>query len=125
MFSRILVPLDGSELSERALLPALQIAKKPNAAVTFLRVPTAQHVLTSTLEGIDPYVEAWAKENHLLERDEAAEYLASLKKSYESEDLVLSVELAKGDVVETILDYARDHDLLVMSTHGYSGITKW
>ncbi|MBI3362044.1 MAG: universal stress protein [Chloroflexi bacterium] len=38
MFNEILVPLDGSELAESALDPALALARKNCAELIFLRV---------------------------------------------------------------------------------------
>lgn len=39
MFHKILVPLDGSALAERALSPAMKLAQETHGDVTLLRVP--------------------------------------------------------------------------------------
>ena len=39
MFNKFLVPLDGSELAERALEPALELARQAGGTVIALRVP--------------------------------------------------------------------------------------
>ena len=44
MFNRILVPLDGSELAERALEPALHIARQLKGEIFLLRVPPSADV---------------------------------------------------------------------------------
>jgi nucleotide-binding universal stress UspA family protein len=63
MFNKILVPLDGSELSERALAPALALAQKPGGIVTLLRVPLARSTLAARLEGFDSYVKTGRRSN--------------------------------------------------------------
>lgn len=45
MFARILVPLDGSRLAERALQPALELAKSGMGELILLRTPEAKTML--------------------------------------------------------------------------------
>jgi nucleotide-binding universal stress UspA family protein len=125
MFTKILVPLDGSELSERALLPALAIASKPGASLTLLRVPLAPTGWDRGIEGSDPYIEAWAEEHYANERAAAADYLTKIKQAREQDGLPIATQLVEGDVAAQILKAAQQNDLVVMSTHGYSGLTKW
>jgi nucleotide-binding universal stress UspA family protein len=125
MFTKILVPLDGSELSERALLPALAIANKPGAQLTFLRVPLTPTGWDRGIEGVDPYVEAWAEQRYAAEREVANEYVVTLRERNAREGLTIATQVVEGDVATQILKASQYHDLVVMSTHGYSGLTRW
>jgi nucleotide-binding universal stress UspA family protein len=125
MFTNILVPLDGSELSERALQPALALANKPGAHLAVLRIPLTPTGWDRGIEGIDPYVEAWAEQRYASERDQTTEYLARIKTLYSRPEMTIETRMPEGDVARNILDAAAGYDLVVMSTHGYSGLTRW
>jgi nucleotide-binding universal stress UspA family protein len=45
MFTKILVPLDGSDLAERALKPAFVLAKKFQSEILLLRIATPEEVV--------------------------------------------------------------------------------
>jgi len=124
MFNKILVPLDGSELSERALAPALALAQKPGGIVTLLRVPLARSTLAARLEGFDSYVKDWAQKQHTEERLRAETYLEALKATHTGAGYNLETCVANGEVLDSILELGKRHDVIVMSTHGYSGLTK-
>ena len=51
MFKKILVPLDGSELAERALEPALALAQQVHGEVIVLSVPVLQHMFVTEPAG--------------------------------------------------------------------------
>ncbi len=125
MFSRILVPLDGSALAEQALGPALAIASQPGGEITLLRAPVIPYVLDQGIEGVDPYIEAWAEQQYKNARQTAAEYLQTFKQLHQREGVALYTQVGEGEPAMAILDYAAHHDLVVMSTHGYSGLTQW
>ncbi len=125
MFTKVLVPLDGSELSERALAPALEVAAKPGGEITLLRALVPQSVFARALEGADPHVEEWVAEAQAVERKDAQKYLEHLQKANYRDDIQINVNLTDDDALGCILDSAVEHDLIVMSTHGRSGLTKW
>jgi nucleotide-binding universal stress UspA family protein len=124
MFNKILVPLDGSELSERALAPALALAQKPGGMVTLLRVPLVRSTLAAGLEGFDSYVKDWAQKQHTEERLQAETYLKALKITHTGAGYNLETCVANQEVLDSILELGKRHDVIVMSTHGYSGLTK-
>ena len=47
MFDKILVPLDGSELAERALNPALTLAQQVKGEAILLSVPVLKQMFVS------------------------------------------------------------------------------
>lgn len=106
-YQKILVPLDGSDLAEKALPYAKTIAKLKNSEVIFFAVSV-------TTSG--------GRRDRLLKS-----YLDVNAKSLESQGIKVSTAVTYGDVAEDIIEYADKHkvDLIIISTHGYSGIKRW
>jgi nucleotide-binding universal stress UspA family protein len=113
MFKKILVPLDGSQLSERALEPALTLGKVTDAELLLVRIPAVE-TLSFAANG----------SKHAEARHEALAYLDTISQSSAQP---LQTQIIEGDVAGAIVDTAlSEHaDLIVMSTHGYSGLTRW
>jgi nucleotide-binding universal stress UspA family protein len=116
MFKKILVPLDGSQLSQRALEPALALGQQIGAELLLVRVP-----VTDTLS----FVVSEAKQRELAQ--DALAYLETLRQSNEQSQLNIRTQVLDGDAASAIVDTARAEqtDLIIMSTHGYSGPTRW
>lgn len=127
MFNKLLVPLDGSELAERALAPALTIARAVGGAVTLLRVPATDMLLVPDAAVLTGYGIMWPDQSLEQSRQEARDYLADLYKAWASPDLKLQTRLLEGSVAESILEAATSGqaDLIVISSHGYSGLNRW
>ncbi len=119
---RILVPLDGSQLAEKALEPALALAEALSTELVLLRVVNPAHLAfeTSTMKQQSDYLES-----HDLADTEA--YMQQICASLVGQPAAIHTEIVKGPVAETIIDYAatRHFDLIVMSSHGRSGIERW
>jgi nucleotide-binding universal stress UspA family protein len=116
MFKKILVPLDGSQLSQRALEPALELSRQTGAELLLVRVPTADTLSFAVSE---------AKQREIAQ--DALVYLETIRQSNDQPQLNIRTEVLDGDVASAIVDAARAEqvDLIVMSTHGYSGLTRW
>lgn len=127
MFKRILVPLDGSELSERALAPALKIGELEGSLVMLLRAPVAEVSVIPEVAGFGSYSLRNLTEVIDEARHEAKEYVAQLSQSSAKPNLTVESLVVEGEAAEVILTTAREKqaDLIVMSTHGYSGLTRW
>jgi nucleotide-binding universal stress UspA family protein len=126
MFKRILVPLDGSELAERALNPAMAIAEMMASDVVLLCVPEFEKVVLGepAVYGRDVKDNSY---NHLSYR-QAEEYLNHICQSRRLPGVTMRPELIDSeDVAGAIVDTAavQNIDLIVMSTHGYTGFTRW
>ncbi|MFC6825545.1 universal stress protein [Halopelagius fulvigenes] len=118
MYERILVPTDGSEAADGAIRNAIDIASQYDATIHALYVVDAS-VYTSIETGADLVVESLEEEGQkaiaeVTDRARAA--------GVESESAVVS-----GSTHQSILDYADDHgiDLIVMGTHGRTGIDRY
>jgi len=123
MYKNIIVPLDGSELAECVLPHVHTVAKGQTAArVTLIRVVTKLHLYGGVESRFSP------EEKKHLEDDSmnvAREYLNNvasrlIEKGLKAETLVLYGE----KTVETLADYV-DVDLIVIATHGRSGVGRW
>lgn len=116
MFKKILVPLDGSQLGERSLEPALALRQQTGAELLLVRVPTADTLSFAVSE---------ARQRELAQ--DALAYLETIRTANEQPQFSTRVQVLDGDVASAIVDAARAEqvDLIIMSTHGYSGLTRW
>jgi nucleotide-binding universal stress UspA family protein len=111
MFTRILVPLDGSRTAESVLPVVSFLARTLNASVTLVHV--LEKNPPKTVHG----------ETHLGDAGEAAEYLKEIiRKAFsETSRVAFHVHTAREhDVARSIVGHKAeiDHDLVVMCTHG-------
>ncbi len=125
MFHRILVPLDGSALAERALEPAIRLARQFGGEITLLRVVVPEPVLVA-LPGLSPrpYDVYDAELRH--DQEDAEAYLSGLKLQWHDAGVTTHTEVLSGTPAEMIVDVAQERavDLIVMSTHGRSGVSR-
>lgn len=125
MLSHILVPLDTSELSERALEVAKQIVA-PDGRITLLSVvepPIAPYIVSSAVYPVPFDYEQLHEE----QRKHAREYLERLLKRVRETAPLSDFSVRIGSPAEVILEVAKDvqPDAIVMSTHGRSGLGRW
>lgn len=132
MFERILVPLDGSNLSERALPMAVALAKAAHGQVHLLRSTLGMWLPLPATEPIyaGPYgVYDWLPSNEILEdiEREAREYLVSFSHSFAVPDVQWENYVVASDPAGAIITHAEQKaiDLIVMSSHGRSGLERW
>lgn len=126
-YRRILVGLDGSATAERALPSVEALAREHDATVTLMQVvtPIESMVFAGTvLEPMSTRRYADLVAANIEARDRAIEYLEELGDGLA--DTGISVEHAapEGTPARVIVDEARrrDVDLIVMTTHGRSGL---
>jgi len=117
-FKRILVPLDGSDMAERALAPALALAKAMSAKLFFVRV-----AIPLTLN-LDPKLYQRMIE---VRQVEAKRYLRSIQPSSSSTLVDIETQVLVGRAARSIINFAQEKgiDLIVMSSHGRSGVNRW
>jgi nucleotide-binding universal stress UspA family protein len=120
LINHILVPLDGSSLAECVLPHVIAIAPVTNARVTLL------HVMQPLQGGrggsaVDPI--EWHLQKQNLEK-----YLDQTVNQLNQSGL-LGVErvILEGGPATSVVDFARNNnvDLIVLSTHGQSGLSGW
>ncbi len=121
---RILIPLDGSDVGEAALPWAVELAQALGAEVILYQV--VKHVMILATEGAAMSSEMYEEEEKF-RRAAAMAYLESIGKSVLEKGLNVSHDLGSGPPADQIIDYAeaKEVDLIAMSTHGRSGISRW
>lgn len=125
---RILVTLDGSELGERALQPALEIARAVGGRIILLRINEIV-----PLNPLDVAV-SWdwditEQEQRLMgEMRQTAEiYLRDVVVRFNMSPSEVETIVLDGIPVDRIQEFARLYgiDLIAMSTHGHTGLRRW
>ena len=124
---KILVPLDGSDLAERALQPALALAEAVQANVLLLRMVAGREPLPEAMTPVGDQVEAALSAAGSVEQTEAEDYLQRVHREHDNGRLAVDVQATSGDIADAIVSYADAHeiDLIIMSSHGRSGIGRW
>jgi nucleotide-binding universal stress UspA family protein len=116
MLQRILVPLDGSPLSERALPYAQSLASASQARIILLRAVEA-HAMTGRGRA----------KARIAAMTEAETYLEVNANSLREQGLTVDVAQPYGGAADAILDEVafREVDLVVMATHGRGGLGRF
>jgi nucleotide-binding universal stress UspA family protein len=123
-YRRIVVPLDGSELAERALPHAEAVAHLTHAPLHLVRVIDPTHL--APLAGVALRRDATALQ--LLLEDEriaAREYLERIERDLLARQQKVSVEYRHGPAARELLAVTQPGDLVIMSTHGLGGLARW
>ena len=117
-FHKLLVPLDGSAFAEAALDPA----RGMQAEVVLFRVAQPIPRTRALAEMPDVYNDVVAATYR-----DAENYLAKLKARLDYDRITVEHRSAEEGVARQILDYAADSgaDLVVMSSHGRTGVDRW
>lgn len=122
MYRKILMPTDGSPSSELAIAQGLELAKLTGAEVTFLHTLenplAAGYVAAANMAySAELYQDLRNSANQLLEQVvEQARAMGVTAKGVLVEDI---------DPVQAIHDAEKEHDLVVMGTHGRRGFNRW
>lgn len=125
LYSRIIVPLDGSKLAESALAEARKVAQLTGAELKLIRVIDYSSRDRFGDFGMLYEYEAIAKALED-ERQIAEAYLSDLARKISAEDgSAVSFEIIDGIAGRAIVRFAEPGDLIVMSTHGRTGLKRW
>lgn len=121
-YRKIVVPIDGSGWSERAIPHAVDIAHKYDSEIILLHVfkPHATEYLGEiALAGQDAQL--------MQPREEMKQHLMALRGKLRGENVNVRVQWIEGTgVAEIIIDYLKEEkaDLVVMSSHGRTGLSR-
>jgi len=119
MNNHILVPLDGSALAECVLPHVMAMALVTNARVTLSHVMEYEHT-RSEAPAVDPV--DWHLRKHKSEK-----YLEQIADQLQNNDLSVEYVVLEGNPAECVIEFARNNkvDLIILSTHGLSGLSGW
>jgi nucleotide-binding universal stress UspA family protein len=120
VINHILVPLDGSALAECVLPHVLAMAPVTNARITLSHVMEDVYSRGGAPGGVDPV--DWHLRKHKSEK-----YLERIAGHLQQAGLTVDITMLEGNPAECIIEFARnnDVDLIVLSTHGLSGLSGW
>jgi nucleotide-binding universal stress UspA family protein len=125
MYQKILVPLDGSELAECSLEHVSAIASGCDVSeVILIRV---LEPVSGVSELAARMPDEWLKKVEKEHKASVKGYLARIAKKLKADNIKVQAVVVEGNAADSILEYAikNDVDLIVMSTHGRSGLARW
>lgn len=132
MYKKLLVPLDGSRLGNKAITHASEVAQKFGSTVTLLQVvkPVSPISLGEPV-GVDgSYAAEIMLETAAVQEkrnlESARRYLKQQLKKLTAKGINGSYDIVIGSPSEAIIKYCKKNkiDLVVMTTHGRSGIKR-
>jgi nucleotide-binding universal stress UspA family protein len=124
VYTRIVVPLDGSALAEVALTHANELARRLEVPMQLVRVVDSGPVGPFNTFGLPadypPFAELLAQE-----QAESTRYLEETSTRLRAEGFEVEAVTRVGLVAPTLLEYAQTGDLYVLASHGRGGVTRW
>lgn len=133
MFKRILVPLDGSRYSGRAIKYAVDMAKHYSAEIILVHIvkPATPMIAANGIAPVEnPVSTRIATQAALIEdknnTSKARRYLSRKAREIKSQELGASYIVLVGEPGRSIMRFAKKEkiDLIIMTTHGKGGIKR-
>ncbi|MBI4308289.1 MAG: universal stress protein [Chloroflexi bacterium] len=123
LLQQVLVPLDGSTLGEAALPLVETLATKLDMKVVLLEVIEAGKRVME----IDGRLVVGPYQSMDVLRATVKDYLDRLQQGLQAKGVDTTMRVAEGDPAEVIVDVAVESrtSLIVMSTHGRTGVARW
>ena len=121
MFKHLLIPTDGSPLSESAAIKGIELAAEHGARVTGIHVSPKFHVLTYRTDMLEETRDTYAQDSEV----HAKRYLDFISKTAtESKVPCETLRKTSDEPFQAIIDVARAQgcDLIVMASHGRRGV---
>ena len=125
--AKVIVPLDGSALSESAVQPAMEIAKAAGAEIVFtevLRLPFFGVGVAGIEYGAGDYAGDFGID---AQKQEIIDYLNGFVEEAEAAGLKASANVRTGSPSQQIVDEAAEieNSIIVMGSHGSGGLKRW
>lgn len=118
MYRKILLPLDGSRLSEGVVAYTAQIAAGVGAKITLLHVVTVQEATAGA-----PMVTGAPDDVHLPEGTYLKQVEENIRRYGAEVDSWIAAGVPSVEVVRGAEE--KGYDLIAMATHGRSGVGRW
>jgi len=130
-FRKVLLPLDGSAFAEIAISHVKELAEGSETEVVLLQVteppPPIADAPPGWADGVPLNWADYADKLIAQMRGQALQYLEKVKTTFEDKGIKIRSHVAVGKATEKIMHVAQGEnvDLIVMGTHGRSGISRW
>ena len=132
MYTKIMVPLDGSELAEcvlphvEALIDGCRVASIVLVRVVEPAAPVLSETTPIGAAGLDKLIETYRK----IEADRktaAGDYLKKTAARLTGQGPRITTAVLAGNVADMLADFTESQgvDLILIATHGRSGISRW
>ena len=117
----VILPLDGSELAERARPYVEKLARSLSLEVLLVRVVALDY---------PAYATGWFADMSRIPyqlEPQAAKYLQSVAQGLEWKGLKVKTKVFHGSPTQALLDVAQEtpNSMVAMTTHGRSGVSRW
>jgi nucleotide-binding universal stress UspA family protein len=124
MYNRLVVPLDGSELAEQALERAKELSENMGSPLHLIRVVDTYRTqsLPATGMALDYSMLSELAEEEI---EDAKSYLEKKVSQLNDEGLEVTGDVLQGPIARQIVAAADRGDVIVMSSHGRTGIKRW
>jgi nucleotide-binding universal stress UspA family protein len=124
-YKKILVPLDGSALANQALPHAQMLATSLGAKLILFRAVEEAYTALAVTRTATIMVESEYDKQPVVIR-QAERDLSKLIEQTELHNVHPQIAVEAGDPAKTIVEYAgaNEIDLIVMSTHGRTGLAR-
>jgi nucleotide-binding universal stress UspA family protein len=123
--TKLLLTLDGSKVGEAGIPYAVELASRLGAKVVLLRVLGMSYgTFSSTGEAFVAY---YSEEQMEADKALAKDYLENIAGQLKQKGVTVETQVKFGNAAEEIISLAGEihADLVIMSTHGRSGIGRW
>lgn len=124
-YQHVLVPLDGSELAE-SVLPHLE-AVASNCQITTVELIRVVPPIEMHFKAALPIDSRQEKQINEAALKEAEDYLLRVKARLDASRMTVVTKVLPGEVANQMVEYIEKSgvDLLLIATHGRSGISRW
>lgn len=122
MFDRIVIGLDGSPLSERALATGSELARRLSAPVHLVRVADLAVFDWGATDAAAAYAELSTEMEDA--KAEARTYLDGVSESLQQDGLTVTSEVRSGQAQQELVETVTPNDLLVVASHGRGGLQR-
>ena len=125
LINRIMVPLDGSKVAERVILHAEVLAKSLGGKLLLFHSVELMRATYNPEASVIP--KSTIREENKRRKESSEQYLDLVAKGLQERGHSVSKYVKTGAPPEQILDFAGANsvDLIAMSTHGRSGVSRW
>jgi nucleotide-binding universal stress UspA family protein len=125
--ARIMLPLDGSLVSENAVPHVIRLALITKAEVVLLSVNSYPEIPSDRPPAAKPSWEEYALILMKEVREQAREYLDRIAKDFRTAGVTAKTSVVFGGVTDSIVRSAEEHkaDVIAMATHARTGIDRW